>query len=84
MAEVGSGEIDDEFCARCDGVEELEVEHSLTLGFFRCAPVGVPFDREQGRKRRQPELGRELLEVGEVGEVVNLGEEDGLSGAVET
>src|SRR3981081_2948939 len=64
-------------------MDDLEVEDGLTLRFLRLPPIGVARDGEQGSKRRQSVLGGEQVQVFEIRKVVDLGKDDGLTGAIE-
>ncbi len=65
-------------------MNDLEVEDRLALRFFRRAPRRIALDCHQWVVGRQAEFGRELVEIGEVRQVVDLGKDDGDAGTVET
>src|SRR2546428_722470 len=52
VAEVGRREVDDKLCHRRHRMDDLEVEHRLSLRLLRRAPARVALDREHRRERR--------------------------------
>ncbi len=83
VPEIGRREVDHQLGLGSELVEDLEVQHRLALRFLGRPPVGVAFDGDVGVEGREPELGRELVEVVEVRQVVDLGQQDGLAASIE-
>src|SRR5260370_40499104 len=59
------------------------MELRLALRLLGWCPAGVTLDGEVGVERRKPELRGDLVQVLEVGKVIDLRQNDRLSGPVE-
>ena len=64
-------------------MDDLEVEDGLALRLFWSTPACISLHGEHRVEGGKAELGSELVEVAEVLQVVDLGQEDRLSAAVE-
>ena len=84
VAEVRRRKVDDDLRRRRDLVNDLEVEDRLALRLLGRPPRRVALDRHQGVIGRQAELGRELVEVAQVRQVVDLRKDDRDARSVET